>query len=91
MMESQKANEKTLEELKEKEGILICFRCSRAVKVEDPQNDKKNQKDDLSEEQRRILEEDKRAVGKISNNIVKVFMSQKCTYCHRFACLSCLE
>jgi hypothetical protein len=40
MMNSQSARSKEIEEMKDSEGILMCFRCQRAIKAVDRENDK---------------------------------------------------
>ncbi len=40
MMEGQKLRKRELDALKDREGVLLCFRCQRLVSVVDNENDK---------------------------------------------------
>lgn len=78
MMTSQKLREKELEDLKDREGVLLCYRCQRPVNVVDKENDKYSK---MTKEEQDKLREDQKQVGKVSNDIVEVYVKQKCSGC----------
>ncbi|CDW83588.1 UNKNOWN [Stylonychia lemnae] len=88
MMESQKLRKKELDALKDKECVLLCFRCQKPVSVVDKQNDKFSKMN--KDEQQKYLE-DQHQVGKVSNDIVEVYIKQKCVGCARFTCQNCMD
>lgn len=58
------------------------------MRVVDSENDKVSKM--TKEEQEKYLE-DQRQTGKVSNEIVEIFVKQKCTGCDRFCCKDCLD
>lgn len=67
-----------MEDLKDREGVLLCYRCQRPVNVIDKENDKYSK---MTKEEQAKIREDALQVGKLPNDIVEVYVKQKCSGC----------
>ncbi len=64
--------------MKDEQGVLLCFRCQRPVRVFDNENDKYSK---MSKDEKAKRLEDQRQVGKLPSDIVEVYVRHKCTDC----------
>eukprot|EP00347_Sterkiella_histriomuscorum_P019282 403342241 len=88
MMESQKLRKKELDRLKDDDCVLLCYKCQKPVRVVDQENDKLSK---MTKNEQEMIIEDERQVGKVSNDIVEVYIKQKCAGCSRFTCENCMD
>lgn len=96
MMESQNAHSWELEEMKDQESLLVCFRCQRLIRATDRQNDKparqltltgmfgrRKSSDQAMEEEAPPRDEEQ--------DIIQVLVRSKCGACERVFCEGCFE